>query len=60
MIPLNFYLSADDEITAFADKMVPTVAAVVGELWNYQQRLTCAGWPDGVSHTDENCWLWSK
>lgn len=22
--------------------------------------MTCAGWPDGVAHTDENCWLWNK
>lgn len=22
--------------------------------------MTCAGYPDGVPHTDENCWLWRK
>ena len=22
--------------------------------------MTCAGWPDGVQHTDANCWLWNK
>ena len=22
--------------------------------------MVCAGWPDGVAHTDENCWLWNQ
>ena len=24
-----------------------------------QAKKTCAGWPDGVEHTDANCWLWN-
>ena len=24
-----------------------------------QRKKTCAGWPDGVEHTDANCWLWN-
>ena len=27
---------------------------------NNNAEMTCAGWPDGVQHTDENCWLWNK
>ena len=25
-----------------------------------QNKMTCAGWPDGVSHSEDNCWLWYK
>ncbi len=49
---------------ANADKAVPTVAAVAVEfesLYDFKQnKMTCAGWPDGVAQTDENCWLWDK
>ena len=47
-----------------ADYLIPTAAAVqsgYGRLYDDKQnKMTCAGWPDGVAHTDENCWLWQK
>ena len=36
---------------------IPTMAGVATYA---QAKMTCAGWPDGVAHTDENCWLWNK
>ena len=35
------------------------VGAAVSQV-NYDATMRCAGWPDGVQHTDENCWLWYK
>ena len=49
---------ADEDL----DKIIPTFGLVteqVGE-WLDANHMTCAGWPDGVAHTDENCWLWYK
>jgi len=36
---------------------IPTMAGVATYA---QAKMTCAGWPDGVEHTDANCWLWYK
>ena len=36
---------------------IPTMAGVATYA---QAKMTCAGWPDGVEHTDANCWLWNK
>ncbi len=58
------YLRYGSPELAHADKAVPTVAKVVEEFRFFdsakQNELTCAGYPDGVPHTDENCWLWRK
>ena len=40
---------------------IATAAAVETK----QDKMTCAGWPDGTTtydaqHTDANCWLWRK
>ena len=49
---------------AVADKVVPTAATVQNALQHLELRkadkMFCAGWPYGVSHTVENCWLWHK
>ena len=49
---------------AVADKVVPTAATVQDALQHLAEgkanKMTCAGWPDGVSHTVENCWLWQE
>ncbi len=50
------------------DKVIPTAQAVTEALNHaqeftsqyYQSKMTCAGYPDGVPHLDENCWLWRK
>ena len=39
---------------------VPTTYMVADAIRRVKNTMTCAGWPDGVSHTDENCWLWNK
>lgn len=61
----SYYFDLDDDTErAIAEKMVPTVAAVAGDIQdlnrNKQNELTCAGWPDGVAKIYENCWLWRK
>ena len=33
--------------------------ATAGVVETKQAKKTCAGWPDGVEHTDANCWLWN-
>ncbi len=54
----------DSQDLAFADRVVPTAAAVQDSLYTLYKtkanKMTCAGWPDGVQHMDENCWLWTK
>ncbi len=40
--------------------VIPTLTAVNAGVATKQDKMTCAGWPDGVAHTDENCWLWNK
>lgn len=45
------------------DSILPTLAQF--EYLNLliqkkETKMTCAGWPDGVHHIDENCWLWYK
>ncbi len=50
------------------DKVIPTAQAVTEALNNiqesteqyYQHKMACAGWPDGVTQNDANCWLWRK
>ena len=51
------------------DKIIPTfglVSSAVDEWLEIKQnKMTCAGWPDGATsydttHTDANCWLWYK
>ena len=38
-----------------------TLANAMRILYNLKaDRMLCVGWPDGVEHTDENCWLWEK
>ena len=60
----HFFNISDETEQAIAEKMVPTVAAVADEILELnrdkQNNLTCAGWPDGVARTEENCWLWRK
>ncbi len=62
--PAHYFDLDNDTERAIAEKMVPTVAAVAGDIQDLerdkQNKLTCAGYPDGVPHTDENCWLWRK
>lgn len=36
------------------------VAEMAEEIHEKADKMTCAGWPDGVAHTDANCWLWNK
>ena len=40
--------------TTDTDKLV-----TAGVVETKQAKKTCAGWPDGVEHTDANCWLWN-
>ena len=38
-----------------------TLAYAMRILYNLKaDRMLCVGWPDGVEHTDENCWLWEQ
>ena len=50
-----------------ADYLIPTAAAVksgysslYNDIMGKQDKMTCAGWPDGVTQNDANCWLWRK
>jgi hypothetical protein len=39
---------------------IANVTLVETEIATRETKMTCAGWPDGVEHTDANCWLWQK
>ncbi len=41
----------------YYDNVIPTAGAIAAVT---QAKMYCAGWPDGATHTDANCWLWNK